>query len=220
EFGTPSGTESNDPKVCVFNFEGFGFDAGQTGYIVIEGQGQTSGTEGPFDFGPANGDGYYATEYFNDNDGPTIPDGQWKATLYGKQTGSGTFEDEKAKSKVFKIECGEVEATATPTATPTQTPTEAPTGTPTATPTEAATATPTATPTGGTGGATPTPTSPGGNVGGATGTPHVGNTLPPTDTAGTTTPAGTDTWRILMIALAGLLASLLVLTPAPARRRR
>src|SRR4051794_36256679 len=48
EFGTPSGTESNDPKVCVFNFEGFSFDVGQTGYIVIEGQGQTSGTEGPF----------------------------------------------------------------------------------------------------------------------------------------------------------------------------
>ena len=39
EIGTPSGTESNDPKVCAFNFEGFGFDPQQEGYINLEAQG-------------------------------------------------------------------------------------------------------------------------------------------------------------------------------------
>lgn len=42
EQGTPSGTESNDPKVCVFNFEAFGLDASQTGDISITTQGGPS----------------------------------------------------------------------------------------------------------------------------------------------------------------------------------
>ena len=68
ELGTPSGTESNDPKVCVFNIEGFGFDKGQTGYIkftVQGGDGPTGTAAGPFSFGPTNADGYYATQYFH-----------------------------------------------------------------------------------------------------------------------------------------------------------
>ena len=115
EFGTPSGTESNDPKVCNFNFEGFGFDVGQTGYIVIEGQGQTSGTFDLIEFGPTNDDGYAETAY------QTLPDGHYKATLYGKDTGQTGVDltDEKAKSKVFKVDCAiEVEPTPTPTPTP------------------------------------------------------------------------------------------------------
>ncbi len=113
EFGTPSGTESNDPKVCNFNFEGFGFDVGQTGYIVIEGQGQTSGTFDLIEFGPTNTDGYHETAY------QTLPDGHYKATLYGKDTGQTgpDLTDEKAKSKVFKVDCEEdPSATPTPTA--------------------------------------------------------------------------------------------------------
>ena len=35
EIGTPTAFEDNDPKVCSFNFEGFGFDASQGGYIVL-----------------------------------------------------------------------------------------------------------------------------------------------------------------------------------------
>jgi len=117
EFGTPSGTESNDPKVCNFNFEGFGFDHGQSGYIVIEGQGQTSGTFDLVDFGPTNADGYADTDY------QTLPDGHYKATLYGKDTGQTGVDlaDEKAKSKVFKVDCvtdTEPEPTPTPTPTP------------------------------------------------------------------------------------------------------
>lgn len=122
EFGTPSGTESNDPKVCNFNFEGFGFDADFSGFIVIEGQGQTEFTSDPIAFGPTDETGYAETEYM------TLPAGHYKATLYGKDTGGGiNLEDEKAKSKVFKSECPEATPTPSPTASPTPTPTPEPT---------------------------------------------------------------------------------------------
>ncbi len=62
-------------------------------------------------------------------------------------------------------------------------------------------------------------TSPTGGVEGVTGTPRT--TLPPTDTlggAGSTPTSGG--WRLLLIGLAGLLASILVLVPSPKRIRR
>ena len=68
--------------------------------------------------------------------------------------------------------------------------------------------------------ATPTPTpTPEDSVGGGTGTPAI--TLPPTDTfgSGPMAPAN-DSWRILLVVLAGILASALILTPSPATRRR
>ena len=70
--------------------------------------------------------------------------------------------------------------------------------------------------------ATPTPTPtvvPTGSVGGETGTPNI--TLPPTDTitGGTTTPTG-DGWRLVLLAMAGLLATALLLTPAGAVIRK
>ncbi len=103
EADDPSGTESNNPKVCSFNVEGFNFDEGQTGFLVFETQGNDSpaGTPaGPFDFGPADVSGFYATEYFD------LDDGHYKATVYGKDTGGAiNLDDEKAKSKVFKVEC-------------------------------------------------------------------------------------------------------------------
>lgn len=108
EKGTPSGTESNDPKVCSFNFEGFGFDASQTGYVLIEVQGGSAPVgqnAGPFTVGPANQDGYFESVYFNDGAGPTVKNGTYKATLYGKQLPGGELQDEKAKSKVFKVNC-------------------------------------------------------------------------------------------------------------------
>lgn len=100
EEGTPSGTESNDPKVCSFNIEGFGFDPNQTGYIVFDvqgGDGPTGTPAGPYDFGPTNADGYYATQYFS------LEEGHYKATLYDDA------DNEKAKSKVFKVDCEEDE---------------------------------------------------------------------------------------------------------------
>ena len=63
----------------------------------------------------------------------------------------------------------------------------------------------------------PTPT---GGVGGVTGTPRA--TLPATDTldvAGPTAPAG-DSWRLILLAMAGVLTAVLMLTPARAVVRR
>ncbi len=57
------------------------------------------------------------------------------------------------------------------------------------------------------------------SIGGETETPAI--TLPPTDTfgSGPMAPAN-DSWRILLVLMAGILASLLILTPSPATRRR
>ena len=113
------------------------------------------------------------------------------------------------------------EPTPTPTTEPTPTPTTEPTPTPTPVATETATPDPTPTPTPvATETATPDPTAtPDGGVGGATGTPGV--TLPPTDTALTNggTPAG-DSWRLIVLAMAGVLAAALLLTPATSVVRR
>jgi hypothetical protein len=96
--------------------------------------------------------------------------------------------------------------TPTPTTAPTPTPTEAPTPTPTSTAAPTETAAPTATPTG--------------EVGGVTGTPRV--TLPPTDTIGDTTGStpSSEGWRLILLAMAGLLAAALLLTPARRARKR
>jgi hypothetical protein len=92
---------SNEPKVCIFNFEAFGLDAGQTGDVTIatQGGGVTALTVSlTTDQG---GDG--STEYINDaNTALSLADGHYKATLDNK---FGTDTDDKAKSKVFKVEC-------------------------------------------------------------------------------------------------------------------
>jgi hypothetical protein len=99
EQGTPDRTPNNDPKVCTFNVEGFNLDPGQTGYLVFDVQGgdapQGVGA-GPFPE-TAGADGYLTSEYFSP------PAGHYKATLYGK----ADLTDVKAKSKVFKVTCGE-----------------------------------------------------------------------------------------------------------------
>ncbi len=96
ELGTPAGTPNNDPKVCLFNVEGFGLDSGQTGFLVFTtqgGDGPTGADAGPVDFGPAL-DGYYASEYFQ------LDPGHYEATLYDDLDLTV-----KAKSKVFKVTC-------------------------------------------------------------------------------------------------------------------
>jgi hypothetical protein len=109
-----------------------------------------------------------------------------------------------------------VAVAATPTPPPTPTPTPPPTPTPTPvppTPTPPPGATPTPTPV-----ATPTPT---GGVGGATGTPAATKTLPPTSTidSAASGPTG-DGWRLVLLAMAGVLATALLLTPAGAVVRK
>ena len=98
----------NEPKVCAFNIEGFGFEEGFEGYIEFEvwgGDAPTGEAAGPYESGTADGDGYFATEYFNVDGGPVIQDGHYKVTLYGKFNGKPDYEGDKAKSKVFKVEC-------------------------------------------------------------------------------------------------------------------
>lgn len=107
EFGTPAGTESQDPKACTFNFEGFGFDPGQSGYIVVQPQpGSAIMLQMPF--GPATAGGEYVSPYVNDGGAYTLASGHYKVNVFGKQTGNPALpdlNDEKAKSKVFKVEC-------------------------------------------------------------------------------------------------------------------
>ncbi len=119
EIGTASGTESNDPKVCAFNFEGFSFDPSQSGYLQLDPQGGSSpaGTAaGPFSFGPTDAAGYAISQDFNNGAGTTtIADGTYKATLYGKDVGGSiNLNDEEAKSKVFKVDCSGGGITITP----------------------------------------------------------------------------------------------------------
>jgi hypothetical protein len=106
--------------------------------------------------------------------------------------------------------------TPTPTPTPTPPPTPNPTPNPTPTPTPVPTPTPTPVPTPS---PTPVPTpAPTGEVAGETGTPAV--TLPPTDSlsGGNQGPVG-DSWRLVLVAMAGILAAALLLTPTGSRRR-
>jgi hypothetical protein len=98
ELGTPDGTPNNDPKVCTFNVEAFDLDVGQAGYLVFEVQGGDAPqgvATGPITFGPADANGFYASQYFS------LAAGHYKATLYGK----ADLTDVKAKSKVFKVTC-------------------------------------------------------------------------------------------------------------------
>lgn len=97
EMGTPDGTPSNDPKVCSFNVEGFGLDAGQMGWLYFSVQGGDAPTGSPMfgGFVQADSNGYFETVYYG------LEPGHYKATLYGKE---GML-DVKAKSKVFKVTC-------------------------------------------------------------------------------------------------------------------
>jgi hypothetical protein len=98
ELDTPYGSPNNDPKVCTFDVEAFGLDAGQSGYLMFDVQGGDAPqgvAAGPFDFGPAGADGYAVSPTFSP------PAGHYKATLYGR----ADLTDVKAKSKVFKVTC-------------------------------------------------------------------------------------------------------------------
>jgi hypothetical protein len=90
------GTPSNDPKVCSFNVEGFGFDATQQGLIKFAVQGRDGeATADPIITHSVTAvDGAFSTPY------TTLRNGHYKATLYDYATGV-----EKAKSKVFKVTC-------------------------------------------------------------------------------------------------------------------
>jgi hypothetical protein len=56
------------------------------------------------------------------------------------------------------------------------------------------------------------------SIGGETETPDI--TLPPTDTFGGPAAPTNDSWRIMLVVMAGILASVLILTPSPVTRRK
>ena len=86
---------NNEPKVCVFRFEGFDFDVGQTGDLVLMGQGQTTYYS---DLGAETAD---ATGYFVSGD-YTLGNGHYKIEFRDSTGDEGKF-----KSKVFKVNCGQ-----------------------------------------------------------------------------------------------------------------
>ena len=86
---------------------------------------------------------------------------------------------------------------------------------PTTPPTDEPTTPPTATPEASVGGETATPEA---SVGGETATPRI--TLPPTDTIGGGAGPDSNAWQLMLVVMAGLLASVLVLTPSRTARRR
>jgi hypothetical protein len=102
-----------------------------------------------------------------------------------------------------------------PTTPPTDEPTTPPTDEPTTPPTDEPTTPPTATPEASVGGETATPEA---SVGGETATPRI--TLPPTDTIGGGAGPDSNAWQLMLVVMAGLLASVLVLTPSRTARRR
>ncbi len=62
---------------------------------------------------------------------------------------------------------------------------------------------------------------PSGSVDGATGTPDEGVTPPATDTlTPSNTTASNDGWQLVLIALAALISTALILTPATRKARR
>ena len=56
------------------------------------------------------------------------------------------------------------------------------------------------------------------SVQGETATPKI--TLPPTDAFGGPVAPTNESWRIMLVVMAGILASVLILTPSPATRRK
>ena len=56
------------------------------------------------------------------------------------------------------------------------------------------------------------------SVQGETATPQI--TLPPTDAFGGSAATTNESWRIMLVVMAGILASVLILTPSPATRRK
>jgi hypothetical protein len=121
---TPVTDPRDEPHVCVFYLDAFGFDPGQSVSWQIESWPPTgnrtvvaSGVQAL----DSTGDGHTGDM--------TLPNGHYK--LFWTFTGEHGF----AKQKVFWVACAAPTPTPTPTTTPTVTPSVTPTVTPTGSPT-------------------------------------------------------------------------------------
>jgi hypothetical protein len=212
----------NEPHVCTFHLHFFFADPFQAGAWEIQ-------KWAPGDKGEVVLSGTYNTNPSGEDRQPEegayrLDPGHYKLFWDG-DTGKHD------KMKVFWVDC------AAPTESPTgsgagesETPTGTPTGsgageseTPTGTP-PGQTETPTGTPTGSGAGESEVPTgTPAGSFGGGGQGATVAPTQPSTDTIAPASGADSGGWRLLLLAFAGLLASLLILqpvrTPEATRRR-
>jgi hypothetical protein len=158
----------------------------------------------PYDDTPNNG-GEYSVDLF-----PKADIDACFAGLEGVAADEFNMRDcDQVGSKNDNFKVGE---TVTPAPTPEPTPVITPEPTPVITPAPTPVITPAPTPV-----ITPAPT-PFQSVLTETGTPSV--TLPPTDTLTGTAAPSADSWRMVLIAMAALLASVLVMTPARVTNRR
>ncbi|MFD0277513.1 LPXTG cell wall anchor domain-containing protein [Kitasatospora sp. NPDC127111] len=167
----------NEPKVCTFYLDSFGFDPGQD-IIWLIAEVHDKG-ENAVAFGdlPVDGKGHVRTEDIN------LPDGHYKLYWASVELVDGKLPADpdlnNPKHKVFKVDCGGKTPSPTgkpsPSATPTKTPPVSPSATPTVTksPSQSPSATPTQTPS-----ATVTPSA----------TPSATPTVPASPTA-TATPS-------------------------------
>ncbi|GAA4208538.1 hypothetical protein [Actinocatenispora rupis] len=140
--GTPVDDRRNEPHVCVFYLDAFGFDAGQSVTWEIDQHPPTGRTE--------VGSG---TITLPDGSGRTkdmrLPDGHYK--LFWTFAG----EHGKAKQKVFWVDCAESSASPSPSTSPSTGPSSGPSGSPSTAPSDSTA--PSSSPTGGAGGGVPTP---------------------------------------------------------------
>jgi hypothetical protein len=141
---TPVTDPRNEPHVCVFYLDGFGFDPGQSVSWQIESWPPT-GDRAVVASGAlaldSNGDGHTGDM--------TLANGHYK--LFWNFAG----EHGRAKQKVFWVACAAPTPTPTPTVTPTPTATPTPSGSPTPSVPPTATVSPSPSPS-----ASPSPSSP------------------------------------------------------------
>ena len=112
-YGSEEATNNNEPHVCAFRVEGFNFDPGQNLAISFLPQAPTKDLVPParnlYEV-TADATGYFVTDaygWFNGEDGVAFAAGHYKVIALGKDTGSGPWNElDKAKSKVFWVDCG------------------------------------------------------------------------------------------------------------------
>ncbi|MFJ9774568.1 LPXTG cell wall anchor domain-containing protein [Kitasatospora sp. NPDC101157] len=122
----------NEPKVCTFYLDSFGFDPNQDVLWAIFDM--NSDMTEPVVFGdlPVDDNGHIRTEDID------LPDGHYKLFWKAVPLVDGELPEHpdvsNPKQKVFKVDCGGQTATPTPSGKPTKTPSAGPTSVPSTTP--------------------------------------------------------------------------------------
>ena len=213
------GEVRNEPHVCTFHLHFYFADPEQAGTWEIQ-------EWAPGDKGTVVLSGTYDTAGDGEDREPdqgvyTLPDGHYKLFWDGDLD-----TDKHDKMKVFWVDCEEespapsgselpIESSSVPPSAPASAsvPPSAP----------ASASVPPSVPAGSVGPIVGSPSvpasqSPSGGVAGATGTPAVGVTPPPTDTSGLS-GAGDDSWRVVLLGLAALIAAAVFIVPTPTAGR-